>query len=90
LRRESICVSAGFGSLTLRRCENRSDLAIANAAVLALEGKHDEAAILCGNALAHADPGPAGWVLPVDPLPQLTAHPDCWAQTLAMLRGRAA
>jgi hypothetical protein len=39
--------------------------------------------------LAHAEPGPAGWNLVVDPLLTPCAHRDAWAQTLAMLRDRA-
>jgi len=65
------------------------DAAIVQAAVLALAGKHDQAARLCGDALAHALPGPAGWLLPVDPLLNATAHRDAWAGTLAMVRDRA-
>ena len=56
--------------------------------VLAAQGLID-AARVCGDAIAHAGPGCAGWVLPIDPLLQPTAHGDCWAQTLAMLRDRA-
>ena len=58
--------------------------------MLALDGKHVEAARACGDALAQAEPGPAGWLLPVDPLLHATAHRDAWAQTLAALRDRAA
>jgi len=65
------------------------DAAIVQAAVLALAGKHDQAARLCGDALAHAEPGPAGWLLPVDPLLNATAHRNAWADTLAMVRDRA-
>ena len=66
------------------------DAAIISAARLALAGNHDEAARACGDVLARADPGSAGWVLAVDPLLQPTAHLDSWAATLAMLRDRAA
>lgn len=69
---------------------NNVDLAMANAATLVLNGKHDLAARVCGEALAHAEPGPAGWILPVDPLLNPLRHTDAWARTLAMLRDRAA
>jgi hypothetical protein len=65
------------------------DAAIVQAAVLALGGKHDQAARLCADALAHAEPGPAGWLLPVDPLLNATAHGDAWADTFALVRDRA-
>ncbi len=66
------------------------DGAMAHAAILALAGKHHDAARLCGDALAKAEPGPAGWLLPVDPLLHVTAHHEAWAQTLATLRQGAA
>jgi DNA-binding winged helix-turn-helix (wHTH) protein len=69
---------------------NNVDLAMANAAALILNGKHELAARVCGEALANAEAGPAGWILPVDPLLNPLRHPDAWARTLAMLRDRAA
>jgi DNA-binding winged helix-turn-helix (wHTH) protein/Tfp pilus assembly protein PilF len=69
---------------------NNVDLAMANAAVLVLSGKHELAARLCAEALAHAESGPAGWILPVDPVLNPLSHPTAWARTLAMLRDRAA
>ena len=60
-----------------------------NAAAIALGGNPIDAARVCGNAIATAGPGCAGWVLPIGPLLQPTAHGDSWAQTLAMLRDRA-
>ena len=68
---------------------NPVDAAIITAAVIALGGNPIDAARVCGDAIAHAGPGCAGWVLPIDPLLQPTAHGDRWAQTLAMLRDRA-
>ena len=65
------------------------DAAIVKAAALTLEGKHREAALLCGEALTHAEPGPAGWLLPLDPLLHATDHHHEWAQTLATLRDRS-
>jgi threonine synthase len=64
--------------------------AAVHAMLLALHGKHDQAARVCAEALAREDVGSAGWLLPVDPLLQITAHHEAWAQTLAILRERAA
>ena len=69
---------------------NNVDLAMANAAALVLTSRHDAAARMCGEALVHAEPGPAGWILPVDPVLNPLRHADAWARTLAMLRDRAA
>jgi hypothetical protein len=77
------------GARPPRQDANAVDAAIVKASALALEGKHGEAALLCGEALAHAEPGPAGWLLPVDPLLNATVHRDAWADTLAMVRDRA-
>jgi Tfp pilus assembly protein PilF len=74
----------------LRRQDAQTvDAAMAKAVMLALERKHSEAAGVCGDALAHADPGSAGWLLPVEPLLYPTARPETWAQTLAILHDRA-
>jgi len=69
---------------------NKMDRAMAAAAPLVLDGKHDDAARLCGEALVQAEPGPAGWILPVEPLLKPLRHHDAWARTLATLRDRAA
>lgn len=66
------------------------DAAMVSAAILVLEGKHFEAASMCGEAFAHADPGSTGWLLAVEPLLCPIAHRDAWATTLAILRDRAA
>ena len=68
---------------------NPVDATIINAAAIALGGNAIDAARVCGEAIAHTGSGCAGWVLPIDPLLQPTAHRDEWAQTLAMLRDRA-
>jgi DNA-binding winged helix-turn-helix (wHTH) protein/Tfp pilus assembly protein PilF len=65
------------------------DGAMARAAVLALQGKHHEAAGLCRDALLQTEPGSAGWLLPVEPLLHVTARHEAWARTLATLRDRA-
>ena len=63
---------------------------MATAAALVLLGKHNDAARLCGEALVQAESGPAGWILPVEPLLKPLRHLDAWARTLAILRDRAA
>jgi len=78
------------GVVPLTAVANTVDSAMVKAAALALEGKHEDAARICAEALARADPGPAGWILPVEPLLNPASHPDVWRRTLAMLRDRAA
>jgi hypothetical protein len=41
-------------------------------------------------ALSSAAPGNALWLLPVEPLLHVTAHPDIWARALGHVRNRAA
>ena len=82
-------VSPAADRTALPVASNPLDTAIIHAAMLALRGNPIDAARVCGEAIAHAGPGCAGWVLPIDPLFQPTAHGDAWAQTLAMLRDRA-
>ena len=65
------------------------DAAIVRAAALALQDEHAAAAHLCAEALTQAEPGTAGWLLPVEPLLQVAAHRDAWAAALAILRDRA-
>jgi hypothetical protein len=66
------------------------DAALAIAAALVCVGKHSDAAHLVDNMLAAAPPGNAGWLLALEPLLQVTAHPAAWVQPLARLRTRAA
>ncbi|HEY3042985.1 MAG TPA: winged helix-turn-helix domain-containing protein [Vicinamibacterales bacterium] len=66
------------------------DAALLQAAQLAVAGAHAEAARIVGDALAGAAPGSAGWLLPLEPLLHVSAHPDIWAPALAHLRNRAA
>ena len=48
-----------------------------------------EAARTIEAALAEAPPGSAGWLLPIEPLLHVAAHPDVWTRALAQLRNRA-
>ena len=66
------------------------DAAIARGVALALAGKHEAAAALVDQALAVAPHGNAGWILPLEPLLQVSAHSSIWAAALAQLRTRAA
>jgi len=66
------------------------DGAIGHAIALASAGNHSAAATIVDQALAAAQPGNAGWLLPVEPMLQVSAHPDIWAPALARLRTRAA
>lgn len=65
------------------------DRAIAQAIVLARNGRHPEAARVYHEALRTAPPGSAGWLLPVEPTLDPDAHPDAWAEALALVRVRA-
>jgi tetratricopeptide (TPR) repeat protein len=82
--------SAMCGATARPAASNDVDVAMVNAAALVLDGRHDDAARLCGDALVQAEPGPVGWILPVEPLLNPLRHPDAWTRTLAILRDRAA
>jgi len=66
------------------------NLILCLAAQRALAGDHAAAASIVEDALASAPPGNAGWLLPIEPLLDVGARPDCWARALARLRNRAA
>jgi len=66
------------------------DGAVVQAAQLVIGGASTEAARVVDEALALAAPGNAGWLLPIEPLLNVAAHPDIWARALAHLRNRAA
>jgi len=73
-----------------RRSDSRTiDPAVAQAIGLARAGRHRDAVDACTDALTQAPPGPAGWLLPVEPMLNPAARPDIWAATLAILRTRA-
>jgi DNA-binding winged helix-turn-helix (wHTH) protein len=65
------------------------DVAMAQAIRLARAGRHRDAVNRCTDALTQAPAGPAGWLLPVEPMLNPAARPDTWAPTLAILRTRA-
>jgi tetratricopeptide (TPR) repeat protein len=65
------------------------DASLSAAAWLALAGSHAEAAATMNDALAAAASGNAAWLLPIEPLLSVAAHPDAWKSVLARLRSRA-
>jgi DNA-binding winged helix-turn-helix (wHTH) protein len=60
------------------------------AITLDLMGHTTFAAEMLDRALAAAPPGNAGWLLPVEPLLNVSANSQAWAPVLARLRARAA
>lgn len=66
------------------------DAAVVRSAQLALTGAHADAARAVDEAMARANPGNSGWVLPIEPLLHVSAHAADWAKPLARLRNRAA
>jgi DNA-binding winged helix-turn-helix (wHTH) protein len=65
------------------------DAAFIVAAAFVRAGDHAAAARRVDDALAAAPAGNAGWLLPIEPLLHVIAHPDVWAAALARLRTRA-
>lgn len=66
------------------------DAAIYRAAELTTRGDHSGAAATVAAALTQAPTGPAGWIVPVEPLLNVAARPDLWLAALELLRARAA
>ena len=73
-----------------RPCISALDPIVVQAARLACEEKHEEAARVTAAALLAAPPGPHGWQLAIDPLINAAARPDIWAETFRILHDRAA
>jgi DNA-binding winged helix-turn-helix (wHTH) protein len=66
------------------------DLAVGRAVMMSLRGQRAEAARIVEGALATEPLGPAGWILPIEPLLHVQADPDTWAPALTRLRMRSA
>lgn len=66
------------------------DTAMSHAVALTLSGRPGEAASMLDEALAAAEPGNGGWILPIEPLLNASSRPDIWSAVLTRLRGRAA
>ncbi|HTM03650.1 MAG TPA: winged helix-turn-helix domain-containing protein [Vicinamibacterales bacterium] len=64
-------------------------LAIGRAIILARAGRHAEAAAEYRQAVIASPDASAGWLLPVDPMLNPSAHPEIWADTLAVIGVRA-
>jgi DNA-binding winged helix-turn-helix (wHTH) protein len=60
------------------------------AAALNAAGDAHRAVQIVDRALAAAPPGNVGWLLPVEPLLNISRNPDVWAPVLTRLRARAA
>jgi len=67
-----------------------SEVALGHAVALVFAGNHPNAAAMFDEALAAALPGNFGWLLPIEPMLQVSSHLDVWAPALARLRTRAA
>jgi DNA-binding winged helix-turn-helix (wHTH) protein len=65
------------------------DAAIAQAVLLARQGRHPAAAEAFGSGLQASPASHAGWILPVEPILHVSARPDLWAAALAIIRERA-
>jgi DNA-binding winged helix-turn-helix (wHTH) protein len=65
------------------------DRALARAAVAVAAGGPEDAARILDEALGSASTGSAGWLVPVDPLLNMSAHEPAFARVLARLRTRA-
>lgn len=65
------------------------DVAVARAVLAAAAGAVDPAAAALDEALAAAAGGSAGWLIPVDPLLNVSARATAFSKPLARLRARA-
>jgi DNA-binding winged helix-turn-helix (wHTH) protein len=89
----SVGLAALDGSLSTviaSRATDPMDATMVAAAALALRGNHEDAAALFVDAITQADPGAAGWLLPVEPLIRVSSRPAAWTEALAIVRHRAA
>lgn len=74
------------------RLEHRGavgDAAVARATDLVQRGSHEDAATVVQQMLAAATPGPAAWIVPIEPALHVAMQPSAWAPALARLRTRA-
>jgi DNA-binding winged helix-turn-helix (wHTH) protein len=66
------------------------DQALALAIGHTLHHQHQEAAAIITDMLATAPASATGWIIPVEPLLDVSGHLDVWTHVLAVLRTRAA
>ena len=79
--------ATGFPSVAK---EGTFDEQFGAAIALELMGQSTFAAQVMDTALNAAPPGSAGWLVPVEPLLNVSANPEEWGSVLARLRARAA
>jgi hypothetical protein len=84
-------VGEGESELTGRLGHLQKQGPVVEAAILeavseALAGRHAAGATLVRAVLESAPAGSSGWMLPVEPFLQVSAHPAEWAPVLAILR----
>ena len=65
------------------------DAAIGESIILELRNRHADAAHVYYEGLSKAPPGPAGYLLPVEPILNARARREIWAEVLALVRVRA-
>ena len=65
------------------------DDSLVRAVRISLGRTPDRAAHMMDDALAVAPPGSGAWMLPIEPLLHISAHPEPWKAALARLRHRA-
>jgi DNA-binding winged helix-turn-helix (wHTH) protein len=88
--RDDSCSGDGRDGTTDGRLLAPVDVALPLAAHRAIVGDHDGAARLIDDVLTTSPPGNAGWLVPIEPLLHVAAHPEAWGRVLAHLRTRAA
>jgi hypothetical protein len=81
--------SSGPGAGFSVRTDGPFDEQFGAAIALDLLGQTAFAAQVIDGALAGAPPGNAGWLLPVEPLLNVSGNPGAWTAALARLQARA-
>lgn len=65
------------------------EAAIAHAVLLTRQGRHCDAAKIFGTGLDACPGSHAGWILPVEPILNVSARPDLWSAPLTIVQQRA-
>ena len=83
-------IAAGAGPISVEVPEGGPvETQFLAAVALNAAGDAARAVQMIDRALAGAPPGNAGWLLPVEPLLNISRNPDVWAPVFARLRARA-
>jgi DNA-binding winged helix-turn-helix (wHTH) protein/Flp pilus assembly protein TadD len=90
LAAQSMSVMPGSSGAVSVRSEGTFDQLFGAAIAADLIGHTAHAVAMLDGALAAAPAGNAGWLLPVEPLLNVSANPGIWAPALSRLRTRAA